>query len=188
MNAVQIYEAPIAVIAVMRLGAYKYHLRTQLEHLEGHLREEQQQHDLTRLKLSKAEASLREALSRAAAHADSAHSSASAREQRLQQQVQGLTQELMEARDSAQANAGLSAGASADDSQLQRAQRDAVDAEESRQSMSRECGELRKQLTESNQRILVRHPSSPLHLRVVDKEVRCASVDRMVGVAARWQT
>ena len=133
-----------------------------MEHLEGHLREEQQQHDLTRLKLSKAEASLREALSRAAAHADSAHSNASAREQSLQEQVQGLTQELMEARDSAHANAGgLSAGVNAVDantdvSQLQRAQRDAANAEESRQGMSRECGELRKQLTESNQRILVR--------------------------------
>ena len=126
----------------------------QMEHLEEHLKEEQQQHDLTKLKLNKAEASLRDALARAAVSADAAHTSAGAREARLQERVSSLEEELADAKRRAAQEQGSDMAALR--KELERAQREAREAEDARKGMSGECGELRKQLTEANQRVLVR--------------------------------
>jgi predicted nuclease with TOPRIM domain len=133
----------------------------QITQVGEQLKREQQQHDLTRLKLSQAEASLRDALSRATAQSQQANSVDNSEE--LQQQVDVLRDELHAIQQGHRPSSPTGRNCSWPDdaeqlrSQVHRLQQDAHSAEEAWRAAAEESSALREQLTEANQRVLVCH-------------------------------
>jgi predicted nuclease with TOPRIM domain len=155
----------------------------QMQHLEDVLRDEQQQHDLTRLKLSQAEASLRESLAKANNQAERSHSAASANEAKLQQEVVQLQRELADAlRASATPMSSRVEEVRELEQQLQRVKKEAAGAEDERRKASQDCSDLRKQLSEANQRVLVRN-SYPC----MDLELQCALCSARIVICGGLQ-
>ena len=129
----------------------------QIGDLGTSLKKEQQQHDLTKVKLNRAEASLRDAIARQSSQKASADGSASEREQVLADEVQRLTDQLSSKDQSPKHDkpATVSEDLVTLRKQLQRAKAEVADAEGERKRYAEECSDLRHQLTQANQKVLV---------------------------------
>lgn len=116
---------------------------------------ERQQHELTVLKLHQAEASLRDVLGKTASGMERSGNNASCKETALVEQVSMLKTDLFEAQRTSQSAKALGEEVKGLQRQLKRTKEESLKVDEERHELFVECGNLRKQLTDANERSVV---------------------------------